>query len=115
MNQPDPVSHFFSVDVEEHFQVVALEPWAPRSSWDSHPSRVARNVDRLLELLARHNAHGTFFILGWVARKDPGLIRRIAAGGHEILRDIFVRIKAIEALGRLRAVESMLHCSTIGT
>jgi hypothetical protein len=31
----------------------------------------------------------------------------IAAGEHEILRDQYVRIKAIEALGRMRAVEAV--------
>ena len=35
------------------------------------------------------------------------LLMEIAAGEHETLRDQFVRIKAIEALGRLRAVEAV--------
>jgi PilZ domain len=35
------------------------------------------------------------------------LLMEIAAGEHETLRDQFVRIKAIEALGRLRAVEAL--------
>ncbi|HKV74389.1 MAG TPA: XrtA system polysaccharide deacetylase [Gemmatimonadales bacterium] len=78
------VEHLFSVDVEEHFQVVALQPWAPRESWDRHPSRVAANVDRLLELLARRGAVGTFFTLGWVADRHPEVVRRIAAAGHEV-------------------------------
>jgi hypothetical protein len=34
------------------------------------------------------------------------LLMDIAQGGHEHLRDVFVRIKAIEALGRLRAPEA---------
>jgi len=76
--------HLFSVDVEEHFQVVALRRWAPRATWDQQPSRVVQNVDRLLELLARHGAVGTFFTLGWVAERQPGLVRRIAAAGHEV-------------------------------
>jgi hypothetical protein len=33
-------------------------------------------------------------------------LMEIAAGEHELLRDLFVRIKAIEALGRMRAVEA---------
>jgi hypothetical protein len=33
-------------------------------------------------------------------------LMEIAAGEHEILRDLFVRIKAIEALGRMRANEA---------
>ncbi|HVM74156.1 MAG TPA: PilZ domain-containing protein [Candidatus Saccharimonadales bacterium] len=35
------------------------------------------------------------------------LLMEIAAGEHDTLRDQFVRIKAIEALGRLRAVEAV--------
>jgi PilZ domain len=35
------------------------------------------------------------------------LLMEIAAGEHETLRDQFVRIKAIEALGRMRATESL--------
>ncbi len=34
------------------------------------------------------------------------LLMDLAGGGHEHLRDVFVRIKAIEALGRMRAIES---------
>jgi PilZ domain len=33
-------------------------------------------------------------------------LMEIAAGEHEVLRDLFVRIKAIEAIGRMRAVEA---------
>jgi PilZ domain len=34
-------------------------------------------------------------------------LMEIAAGEHDFLRDLFVRIKAIEALGRMRAVEAV--------
>ncbi|HEU4700629.1 MAG TPA: XrtA system polysaccharide deacetylase [Gemmatimonadales bacterium] len=85
---PAPVSaepvHFFTVDVEEYFQVTAFEQIVARDEWTRLPSRVERSVDRLLDLLARHGAHGTFFTLGWVARSHPWVVRRIADAGHEI-------------------------------
>ncbi|NUQ21838.1 MAG: polysaccharide deacetylase family protein, partial [Gemmatimonadaceae bacterium] len=34
---PRPVTHFFTVDVEEHFQVNAFEGVVRRSEWDHHP------------------------------------------------------------------------------
>lgn len=77
-------AHLFSVDVEEHFQVSAFERYVPRSSWDHHPSRVERNTDRLLDLLARCGSTATFFTLGWVAKRCPGLVRRITEQGHEV-------------------------------
>ena len=76
--------HLFTVDVEEHFHVNAFDGLVSRADWDRLPSRVERNVAVLLDLLARHDALGTFFTLGWVARRNPGLVRRIADAGHEI-------------------------------
>ncbi len=76
--------HLFTVDVEDYFQVVAFEPVVDRGSWDGYPSRVEANTDRLLGLLAAHGVRGTFFTLGWVAEKHPGIVRRIAAAGHEV-------------------------------
>lgn len=80
---PDRV-HLFSVDVEEHFQVSAFDHILTRSGWDAQPTRVEPNTDRLLELLARHQAQGTFFTLGWVAERHPELVRRITDAGHEL-------------------------------
>ncbi|MGH7447645.1 MAG: XrtA system polysaccharide deacetylase [Longimicrobiales bacterium] len=76
--------HHFTVDVEEHFQVTALEQAVMRTQWDSHPSRVAESTRRLTDLMARHGTRGTFFVLGWVAERQPGLVRDLAAAGHEI-------------------------------
>ena len=78
------VSHFFTVDVEEYFQVSALEPYVNRSEWDSYEARVLPPMQQLLHLLARHEARGTFFILGWVAERMPALVSAIVAGGHEV-------------------------------
>jgi polysaccharide deacetylase family protein (PEP-CTERM system associated) len=76
--------HFFTVDVEDYFQVGAFERLIPRSSWDSQPCRVERNVDVLLAMLADANASGTFFTLGWIAERYPQVVRRIARAGHEV-------------------------------
>jgi peptidoglycan/xylan/chitin deacetylase (PgdA/CDA1 family) len=39
---------------------------------------------RVLDALARHESHATFFVLGSRAERHPDLIRRILAEGHEI-------------------------------
>lgn len=78
------VPHFFTVDVEEYFQVKALEAVVSPDDWMSHPTRVGKSVDLLLEALERHGARGTFFVLGWIAEHRPEVVRAIAAAGHEI-------------------------------
>lgn len=73
-----------SFDVEEHFQIEAARGVVHPADWDRLPSRVERNVDWLLDQLAAHDASATFFVLGWVARRQPRMVRRIAAAGHEL-------------------------------
>jgi polysaccharide deacetylase family protein (PEP-CTERM system associated) len=73
-----------SVDVEAWFQVGAFEEVIERDQWNSLPDRVERNVEEVLELFAEADVKATFFTLGWVAHRHPGLIARIADQGHEI-------------------------------
>jgi len=77
------IAHHFTVDVEEYFQVSAFEGYVSRDSWATLHSRVEASVGRLVDLLARHRARGTFFVLGWVAERHPDLVRAIVRAGHE--------------------------------
>lgn len=79
-----PSTHIFTVDVEDYFQVNAFEGLVDRADWDRYPTRVERNVDIILTLLAERGAHATFFTLGWVAERFPSLIRKIVEAGHEV-------------------------------
>lgn len=73
-----------SVDVEDWFQVGAFEDVIERGEWDGIKTRVESNVDHILDLFAEADVKGTFFTLGWVAKRHPAMIRRIADAGHEI-------------------------------
>jgi polysaccharide deacetylase family protein (PEP-CTERM system associated) len=84
---PAPPARFvnaMTVDVEDYFQVSAFDAAVPRMSWDARESRVCANTERLLDLFAASNVKATFFVLGWVAERFPGLVRRIVAEGHEL-------------------------------
>ena len=83
-----------SVDVEEHFQVSAFESAIDRADWDTIPSRVQANTDRILQLFDDRGVSATFFVLGWIAERYPGLIRRIQAAGHEVASHGFSHIRA---------------------
>ena len=74
----------FTLDVEDWFQVSAFDPFVRRSTWDTRESRVVANTNRIIELLAQGGHTGTFFVLGWVAERFPGLVRSIVDAGHEI-------------------------------
>lgn len=82
--QEGSVRHILSFDVEEHFQVSAFWSDARRRQWDRLESRVEQNTFRLAELLACAETKATFFVLGWVAERHPGLVKTLAKQGHEI-------------------------------
>ncbi len=73
-----------SVDVEDYFHVEAFADRIRPDSWEQYPSRVVDNTRRVLDLFARAEVKGTFFILGWVAERFPHLVREIQAAGHEL-------------------------------
>jgi polysaccharide deacetylase family protein (PEP-CTERM system associated) len=73
-----------TIDVEEYFQVVNLEGAVRREQWASIPSRVEIGVERLVELLHHSGASATCFVLGCVADRNPGCVRRMAEAGLEI-------------------------------
>lgn len=78
------IRNAMTVDVEDYFQVEAFARTVPRADWDRFPCRVEANTDRILEQFARAGVAATFFTLGWVAERHPGLVRRIVAAGHEL-------------------------------
>ncbi len=58
------------------------DPQEAALSFDDGPNDVA--TDALLEVLARYNAHATFFMIGRFVRERPEIVRRVHAAGHLI-------------------------------
>jgi polysaccharide deacetylase family protein (PEP-CTERM system associated) len=73
-----------TVDVEDYFHVSALAETIRRDDWASMEYRAEASTDRLLAMFDEYGIKSTFFVLGWVTKKSPALIRRIHAAGHEV-------------------------------
>jgi polysaccharide deacetylase family protein (PEP-CTERM system associated) len=80
----DRVVNAMTIDVEDYFHVSVFDGVLPRDRWDQLESRVVANTEALLQIFSDHGVCATFFVLGWVAERHPGLVRAIAAQGHEI-------------------------------
>ncbi len=78
------ITNGLSVDVEEWFQVGAFERVIDPVDWPAFAPRAEDNCARLLDLFGRAEVKATFFTLGWVAHRNPALVRRIHDAGHEI-------------------------------
>lgn len=79
-----PITNALTFDVEDYFQVSAFEKRVRYEDWGKFESRVAGNTRRILDLLDSGGTKATFFVLGWVAEREPALVREIAERGHEV-------------------------------
>ena len=78
------IANVLSFDVEDYFHVSNFESIVAFEDWGKFESRVEANTRKILDALSERNIAATFFILGWVAEKLPGLVRDIVDGGHEV-------------------------------
>lgn len=73
-----------TVDVEDWFHVCGHPAYSDPGTWAGREKRVHAGVERILALLDGSGSTATFFVLGWIARQNPSLVRRMADAGHEI-------------------------------
>lgn len=94
------ICNALTIDVEDYFQVYAFSKVVRYEDWGTYECRVEQNTDRILELLNSNGTNpqrdiresltvcregiATFFVLGWVARRFPALVKRISDMGHEV-------------------------------
>jgi len=73
-----------TVDLEDWYHVCGARGTADVRAWEAYESRVVQNTDRVLSLLRIIGVRATFFVLGYLAEREPTLIRTVAREGHEI-------------------------------
>jgi len=75
------VDNILTFDVEDWYQLTGLQL---RGHGVARPDILARQLDRVIDLLGRHGSRATFFCLGCSLEHEPQLVRRIADAGHEV-------------------------------
>lgn len=70
-----PTSHIFGRTL-----IAPRRPGELALTFDDGPNPAC--TPRLLDILASHDAHATFFLIGSFAQQEPELVRRIVAAGH---------------------------------
>ncbi len=88
---------FLTIDVEEWFNILDVPGEIPFEKWREQENRLVPNMNRLLELLRKHNVKATCFWLGYFAEKYPDLVRQCAKEGHEIASHGYAHILAFKS------------------
>ncbi|MCB0793464.1 MAG: DUF3473 domain-containing protein [Flavobacteriales bacterium] len=102
----------FSVDVEDWFHILDVPSAPVYEQWDSFPSRVVPAFRRMLSIFAEKEVKVTLFVLAWVARKYPELVREAQQQGHEIASH-GLRHELVYAVGREKLLKDITEARRI--
>ena len=70
--------NILTFDIEEWFHLLDFDATRTEAEWGKYEVRIYDNVERLFRILEETDTKATFFIIGWVAKTYPDLIRKIA-------------------------------------
>jgi len=88
------IKNILTVDVEDWYHICDIEGILPPSSWDRCENRILRNLEKILTLFGRYRTQATFFVLGYVAERNPEILRMISREGHEIASHGYGHVQA---------------------
>lgn len=67
-----------TVDIEEWFHLLDFDATRTEKEWKNYEVRIYDNVERLFRVLEDTHTKATFFVVGWIAKTYPYLVRKIA-------------------------------------
>ena len=70
--------NILTFDVEEWFHLLDFDATRTEAEWGKYEVRIHNNVERIFHILDDTDTKATFFVIGWVAKTYPDLIRKIA-------------------------------------
>lgn len=71
-------------DIEDWFHILDNSSTKTVANWEQFESRIHIGMETIFEIIDNANVSATFFVLGWMAKKYPLLIREISERGYEI-------------------------------
>lgn len=70
--------NILSFDIEEWFHLLDNESTRTEEQWKGFEVRIYENMERIFRILEDTNTKATFFVIGWIAKTYPDLVKRIA-------------------------------------
>ena len=71
-------------DIEDWFHILHKYPDDILDRWDNYEVRIHKGMDKIFRVLLDNNIKATFFVVGYIVRKHPEIIKRIDELGFEI-------------------------------
>ena len=70
--------NILTFDVEEWFHLLDFEATRTEDKWGEYEVRIHENMERIFRILEETDTKATFFIIGWIAKTYPEVVKKIA-------------------------------------
>lgn len=70
--------NILTFDVEEWFHLLDNDSTRTETQWKNYEVRIYENMDRIFRILEDTDTRATFFIIGWIAKTYPDIVKKIA-------------------------------------
>ena len=70
--------NILTFDVEEWFHLLDNDSTRSEEQWKNYEVRIYENMERVFRILDETNTKATFFIIGWIAKTYPDIVKRIS-------------------------------------
>lgn len=70
--------NILTFDIEEWFHLLDCDATRTENEWRNYEVRIYDNVERIFRVLEDTNTKATFFIIGWIAKTYPDLVKKIS-------------------------------------
>lgn len=70
--------NILTFDVEEWFHLLDFDATRTEDKWGQYEVRIHENMERIFRILEDTDTKATFFIIGWIAKTYPEVVKKIA-------------------------------------
>ena len=70
--------NILTFDIEEWFHLLDNDSTRSEEQWCNYEVRIHENMDRIFRILEDTDTRATFFVIGWIAKTYPEVVKRIA-------------------------------------
>ena len=103
--------NILTIDVEEWFQF--FEDLDKGEKYKNYEVRIYENMDRILGLLEENNIKATFFVVGWIAKRYPDIVKRISEnfeiGSHTMTHKLVRSLNSDEFYNEVHSSISLIE------
>ena len=71
--------NILTFDIEEWFHLLDNDSTRSEEQWKRFEVRIYENMERIFRILEETDTKATFFVIGWIAKTYPDIVRQIAS------------------------------------